>query len=98
MARLPITRPAPGIAPERVSVNSLVGALEGLGIFGETHGVEAVVDVDAGVGDAGREGEQRNAAVWPISVVRVAFNYQLCTGNWTDVVFFNVNRFANNGS
>ena len=56
MARLPITRPAPGIAPERVSVNSLVGALEGLGIFGETHGVEAVVDVDAGAGDAGREG------------------------------------------
>ena len=30
--------------------------------------------------------------------VRVFFNYQLCTGNWTDVVFFNVNRFANNGS
>ena len=30
--------------------------------------------------------------------VRVFFNYQLCTGNWTDVVFFfNVNRFANNG-
>ena len=40
----------------QVSVNSLVGALEGLGIFGETHGVEAVVDVDAGAGDAGREG------------------------------------------
>jgi len=36
--------------------NILIGALEGLGIGGETHGVEAVVDVDSRAGDTGREG------------------------------------------
>ena len=29
--------------------------------------------------------------------VRVFFNYTSCTGNLTDVMFFYVNRFANNG-